>query len=440
MTGDSIKEPDALVIGGGVLGTSLAYWLSTLYEGKVVLLEREPSLGSVTTRRNTGVIHRPFYLDPYRKSIFAKSAQISYGMWKTLSQKYGLPWSQVGTLELALTESSMGTLDSYHTWALQNGMAEDEIRILDSNGIKEIEPAISANGGILSLTDTSTDFQSLTQKLGEIVESGGGSVLTSTCVTGIRQEGGGTVITATTGGNPVEFRPKFTVNAMGSPSLSMAHELGLGMEFTTLFFRGEYWKLREEKKPGISRNIYTIPQYREFPFLDPHLIVKHDGRMEIGPNAVPVADPSAYRGISSSPSELVNLLFGRPVMPKLNLLMNRKFLSLAAGEWKSSIGKRFMIDRVRKFVPGINSEDFSERGISGIRGSVIDRKGFVPEAVTLAGDSSIHIVNYNSPGATGAPAFSLHVIMEASAKGYLDSMKSKDYGEGIWDYRTTTFD
>ncbi len=38
------------------------------------------------------------------------------------------------------------------------------------------------------------------------------------------------------------------------------------------------------------------------------------------------------------------------------------------------------------------------------------REGFVPEAVVVEEVRSVHVLNYNSPGATGAPAFSAHLV------------------------------
>jgi L-2-hydroxyglutarate oxidase len=41
-------------------------------------------------------------------------------------------------------------------------------------------------------------------------------------------------------------------------------------------------------------SIYTVPKYPEYPFLDPHWIVRVDGKTEVGPNVVPVSSPYAY--------------------------------------------------------------------------------------------------------------------------------------------------
>src|SRR5207245_10046421 len=58
-------EPWAVtIVGGGILGTSFAYWLANRYDGRIAVLEKESQVATHTSRRNTGVVHRPAYLDP----------------------------------------------------------------------------------------------------------------------------------------------------------------------------------------------------------------------------------------------------------------------------------------------------------------------------------------------------------------------------------------
>jgi len=106
-------EPwDVTVVGGGILGTSFAYWLATRYEGRIAVLEKESQVALHTSRRNTGVVHRPFYLDPVGRKVFARSSQVAYGMWKSYAASRGLPWVPVGTFEVATREDRVSHLDN----------------------------------------------------------------------------------------------------------------------------------------------------------------------------------------------------------------------------------------------------------------------------------------------------------------------------------------
>ena len=78
----------------------------------------------------------------------------------------------------------------------------------------------------------------------------------------------------------------------------------------------------------------------------------------------------------------------------------------------------------------------NQHGIAGIRSSLIDKTGFVPEALLVGEGRSVHVLNYNSPGATGAPAFSAAFVSALGAKGYLDGVPKGDEKspqEDLWD-------
>jgi len=115
------------------------------------------------------------------------------------------------------------------------------------------------------------------------------------------------------------------------------------------------------------------------------------------------------------------------------VFLNRDFLSLLKKEWLSSISKTAMIDRVKKFIPSISSEQFSRRGIAGIRTQIITPDGtFLPDVMELKGNHSFHIINYNSPGATGSSVYSALVVKKLQDSGFLDyTLKPKDT---IWNF------
>src|SRR5437899_5724837 len=159
-------EPwDVVIIGGGILGTSVSYWIGSQYEGRVAVLEKEQDVAVHTSRRNTGVVHRPFYLDPVKRRIFARCSEAAYGMWKSYARERGLPWEQVTTLEVATRPEDEKRIEKYYHWGLENGMGEDELEVLSAEEVRKLEPHVKSHGAIWSKTDTSVDYPSFTRSL-----------------------------------------------------------------------------------------------------------------------------------------------------------------------------------------------------------------------------------------------------------------------------------
>src|SRR2546422_1224248 len=450
-------EPwDVTIVGGGVLGTSVAYWLANRYEGRIAVLEKEIDVVAHTARRNTGVVHRPFYLDPVGRRVFARCAQIAYGMWKEYAASRGLPWPPVSTFEVATREADVGRLEKYLQWGLANGMGEDELALLSEADVRRQEPQVRSRGGIWSKTYTAVDYRSFTQSLSDDAVAAGAKFLLRNDVASVDVAGdrldihladpvGYRIfndprrkILVLVGRGNEPHRTRFLINCAGGNSIDLAHRLGVGREYTDLFFRGEYWEIDPAYHHLASRNIYTVPRHPELPFLDPHWIVRADGRREIGPNAVPVVGPHTYRCLFDDPAEAVQKLFERPIGNKLAALVNPDFLTLATEEWASSISKRAMAKRVQEFLPALRVKYLTRPGTAGVRAQVVDPHGnFVKEAIEIPGPHSFHVVNYNSPGATGSPAYTAWIVNLLANAGHLDHLKAKAARpDGLWDFDT----
>ena len=118
-----MSKYDIAVIGGGILGTSISYWISSLYDVNLCVIEKESDVAMHASSRNTAVVHSPFYLDPKTKKVLAKSALISYEMWEKLAKQENIPWSKTGVLEIAHDEEQHKSLEEYMDWGDQNGIS-----------------------------------------------------------------------------------------------------------------------------------------------------------------------------------------------------------------------------------------------------------------------------------------------------------------------------
>ncbi|MDG6902002.1 MAG: FAD-dependent oxidoreductase [Nitrososphaerota archaeon] len=425
---------DVLIVGAGVLGVTLAYWLTSIYDCSIALVDTAPGAAMHASSRNTGVIHRPYYLNPQRKKAFARTTLLSHPMWENLAKSSRLPWKATGTMNVAVEEEEVRVLEEYRAWGLANGMDESELDLMDGRGAASREPEVRCRAGLLSKTDASVDFGAFTRHVWKILVARGVQFLGQRRVTALGREAGTVRVTLQGVGARTEVTCGFLLNAAGGGALEVANTLGLATGYAVLNFRGEYWAVDEPFASRVSTNIYRPPKFPQYPFLDPHFVVRADGTRQIGPNAVVVPGPYVYSGAGLS--QALSLL-SRPVEPKARLFANRRFLRMVIGEWRSSLSKGAMCGRVRRFVPGLEAGMLNRRAVFGVRSSVVDDKGFVPEALLITGEGSAHIINYNSPGATGAPAYSAMVLEKLREEGVLPSFKEREAPGQIpgWDYR-----
>jgi (S)-2-hydroxyglutarate dehydrogenase len=425
-----LKNFDVAIIGGGILGTTISYWISSLYDLEICVIEKESQVAMHASSRNTGVIHSPFYLNPDKKKVLAKSALISYDMWESLAKERGIPWKKTGVLELALDDGQNKSLKEFMEWGIKNGLEEDDLELLSGTDVSKKEPNVKCHSAIYCKKEISTDFGAFTREIKKESEKNKTQFLLGNNVKLVEKNKNKSIISFD---NNSKLSSKLVINCAGGNSLDIAKQFGLAKEYSDLHFRGEYWVADSKYSKLVNTTIYTVAEFKGYPFLDPHWIVKADGQCEIGPNAVPIPSPDTYSGylgdVSTSISKLKEIVTGNAI----KLLSNPEFLSLISKEWMSSISKTAMIKRVQKFIPKIRPEFFSERGTAGIRTPLITPEGkFLPDVLELSTDSSFHIINYNSPGATGAPAYSAFVVKKIQDNGLLDfTLKPK---QSVWNF------
>jgi len=425
-----MQKYDIAIIGGGILGTTISYWLSTLYDLKICVIEKEPDVALHASTRNSGVIHYPFYINSKQKKNFAKAAFLSHEMWKSLANEKKIPWVQGGTIEIALDEEQHKTLEKYMIFGKENGLTEEDISILDSNQLKQKEPNLTCHSGLYCTKEGSTNYGMLTKAVTELAKKNGMNFLLKHNVEYVEETSNEVNMIFSDNSS---ITTNFVINCAGGNSLDIAKKFGLLDGYSDLHFRGEYWVADSDIKNLVKTNIYTVPRYPEFPFLDPHWIKKANGETEIGPNAVPVDSPEAYDSfitdIPTALSKISDIVTGSA----RRLILNPDFISLVSKEFLSSVSKSAMVERVKKFIPGIKPGNFSKRGTSGIRTPVLSPDGdFVSEMIEIEGKNSFHIVNYNTPGATGAPAYSAFVVKKLQEKGIL--ARSKNQKNSIWNF------
>src|SRR5512133_309112 len=198
----------ALVIGGGVGGCSIAYWLTRLGWGDVVLLERA-DLTSGSTFHSAGLVGQ------LRGSLsLTRMMMASVELYRALEAEVGLEtgWREVGSLRLASTPERMEELARQAGWAKTFGLP---LELVSAAEAQRLFPPMSLDGvrGAAYLpTDGYVDPSQLTFALAEGARRRGAEIYTNTCVEGIRVARG-RVTGVVTDKGPIET--EVVVNAGG---------------------------------------------------------------------------------------------------------------------------------------------------------------------------------------------------------------------------------
>ena len=406
---DKLKEYDIAIIGSGILGVSLAYVLSSLTDKSIVVIEQEQDVAMHASSRNSGKVHAPFLYNPKEKRLFAKASYLGYYAWKQYTKLKGLPFKDDGVLEVALDDKGIDRLELYLRWGLENGLEEKDIRLLDGSEVNKIEPNVRCLKAIYCKRDASTDYKAIAKELAYDSKANGVRFMFNTKVYSIKEQDY-VIINGS-------IKARFLINASGGKALWLAHSMNLAKDYVDMYFRGEYWLAPKVYDNLTSMSIYSVPRNPEYPFLDPHWLVKID-RCEVGPNAVFVFSPYAYdtlTNISSFFPKIVELLRSNA----RNILLDKQFIELARSELLSSLSKHVMINRVKAFLPMLDARLFNTKGSSGIRSILVKDARFVNDPIIEFSNCSLHILNYNSPGATGALPFAAFIASLMAREGLL---------------------
>ena len=422
---------DIIIIGGGILGTSISYFLSFLNKSKkIAVIEQASKVAFHTSGRNTGKVHAPYLYNPDKKKLFAKAAFQGYEMWEEYSKLKNLPFKKDGVIEVALNKKDIKVLEKYLKWGKQNGLKDKDIKLLNKDEIKKIEPEIKCEAALYVYRDGSADYSIFTDSIMKDSIKNGTELILDTKVTNIKKQDGQWEITLN---DDNKIFTKFFINAAGGEAINIAHDVGVAQNLTDVHFRGEYWKIPKEYHNMTKTSVYSVPEFPDYPFLDPHWIIRVDGSCEIGPNAVPVFSPYGY-DTAENIKEFIPKILEMLGSGARKAIFDKQFQELAINEIQSSMSKDVMINRVKRFLPKLDSKKILKKGTAGIRSSVIDENGkFVPDVILMDGEKSFHILNYNSPGATGALPFAAHIVNHLN-KTRLFENESIDAQCGPWKF------
>ena len=380
---------DFAVIGGGIVGLSVAWQLQQKQpSGRVVVIEKEPAVARHQTGHNSGVIHAGIYYEP--GSLKAELCRKGVAETLRFCSDNDIPHEQCGKLIVATNADEHERMLALHQRALQTGI---EVELLDEAQLRAAEPNVAGVGAILSPTTGIVDYVAVSRAMARRLEELGGDIRTNTEVTAI-EESAEAVTIHIGAGQRLEARRLVVCGGLMADRL--AAMMQLDVDFRIVPYRGEYYRLPDDKNSIVRHLIYPVPE-PGLPFLGVHLTRMIDGSVTVGPNAVQGWKREGYGRLNFSVRDTAEMLafpgFWR---------VTAENLGVGITEFRNSVWKRGYLRQVQKYCPSVRLEDLRPHP-AGIRAQAVRRDGtLVDDFLFAETPRSLHVCNAPSPAATSA--------------------------------------
>ncbi|MEI6096626.1 MAG: FAD-dependent oxidoreductase, partial [Gammaproteobacteria bacterium] len=318
--------------------------------------------------------------------------------------EHQLPISRVGKIIVTTKPDEAPVLETLQQRAIQNGA---KVRLISRTELKELEPeAYSATDYALfspetSVVDPKAILAHLYQSLIDQHVIFYFNQKNTTIDTNKKQ------LTLTT--DLVSYGHLF--NTAGLYADDIAKRCGLQEQYTMIPFKGLYYEMAPQTNIKINHLIYPVPDMH-VPFLGVHFTKGIDGKIYLGPTAIPVLGREHYTGLTG-----INLKEAMSTFTSLApLYINNKqgFRTYAHQEIPRFLKSRFVAS-ARALVPSITSQDLVSSKKVGIRAQLfdLDKKELAMDFIIRSTKNETHVLNAVSPAFSSAFSFCRQVLQHA---------------------------
>ena len=360
---------DVAIIGCGISGSSVAYYLSR-YELNIAIIEKHNDVCMETTRANSAIIHAGY--DPEPHTLCAKYNVRGNLLAGEICEKLSVPFDRIGSLVVAFSSSEMDTLYVLYDRGKKNGVPN--MRIIDQNELRKMEPQISdeALGALWAPSAAIVNPWEYGLAMAETAVKNGAQLMLNTEVKDIKREKDCWKINL----GDKEIEAKYIVNCAGVYSDDI-HNMVAEPTFKIEPAAGEYFLLDKVEGERANHVIFQCPN-------------------EVG------------KGVLVAPTVHGNLIVGPNSVPSTKDDTRTTTASLD-----------FIREKACKSVPSINYRE-NIRNFTGIRANA-DTNDFV---IGFATDGFIDVAGIKSPGLSAAPAIAEDVVKMLGENGLKLSEKA----------------
>lgn len=366
---------DICIVGAGVVGCAIARELGRRRWDRplrIIVLERNQAAGMETSGRNSGVLHSGIHENPH--SLKARLAHEGSALAVSYATERGIPLLNTGMIIAVAWEDIRRGLwreaSSLRRLWFNAWKTGTRVTFVTASGLRTWEPNLHACCGIVIPSVSVIDHQAFVQSLKADSEVTGSVFAFNNPARNIQNDGTAYIVTT----DRETIRATCLINAAGLHSDHIANLACHSELYTIQPIRGEYYEVVPPEKRALVRRLI-------YPALPPqatgkgiHFSPRPDGRLFIGPNAVPVTDKLDYTSNKTPPG--------------------------------------LFIEAVQKFVPVLEEQDL-RWAYAGIRPCAIAADGSKRDFIVSTDRTEptlINLVGIESPGLSASLALARHVV------------------------------
>lgn len=326
-------EPDVMIIGGGVIGCSIAREL-TKYQLNVLLVDKESDVAMQASSRNDGMIHPGIASHP--GTLRGEMNVRGNAMYTQICKDLSIPFERWSNLIL-YSDRFFGFASSF-VFAEREKKLGIEGHKVSLEKLHEIEPNITdkAIGAFEFPSSGVLSPYKLTVAFAENAVENGAKVSLDTIVTGMTVEGGKITAVKTNRGT---VRPKAVINAAGTFSDKIA-EMADDRFFTIHPRKGHLAILDKKQGPLVQRSMGLIGLSQAFSDTKGGGVMRTiDGNVLVGPDAF----EQPYREDFSTKRENVDAMLNKH-LPLIKGFSKADVITYFAGVRAATYEEEFIVE------------------------------------------------------------------------------------------------
>jgi (S)-2-hydroxyglutarate dehydrogenase len=396
-----VDRADVVVVGAGIVGLATARAIQrSSPSSSIVVVEKEPAVGTHQSGRNSGVIHAGVYYKPgSAKARLCTAGRISMVEY---CKEHGIDHDVCGKVVVAVDEVDRDRLTALERRCVANGVRSE---LVERTRLREIEPHVEGVAALHVLDTGIVDYRDVCRALSREIQAKGTPIRLGQGVHGARESTTGIVLETT--GEPIEARRVVTCAGLHADEVGRTISGDEAVDgVRVIAFRGEYRTLAAARSELVRALVYPMAD-PAYPFLGVHLTRGIDGRVHVGPSAVLALAREGYTWRQIDARHVRSTAAFRGFWRFA--LHNWKF---GATEIARSLSRKRFTAAVQRLVPEIDQADL-EPAPSGVRAQAMTRSGaLVDDFMIRTTGRAVHVLNAPSPAATASLEIGARIASE----------------------------